>query len=173
MKQLILLLLIINSLYSCRQKPAEKIIAIDTSLIMINLDTLGPKTDSHYFWSSELDQHLGLVMKRTIPISNDSLTLKNLIGMLNDEYPEIQLDFLKIAGDSIFLRIPKSNYLTNQMGSSGANAYLAEVTYNLTELSDINYVDIKFREGDHASPGVYKRTDFIYPKSPKDYHPLF
>ncbi len=46
------------------------------------------------------------------------------------------------------------------MGSSGAETYLAEVTFNLTEINGINFIDIQFPEGDHASPGIYSRTDF-------------
>ena len=51
------------------------------------------------------------------------------------------------------------------MGSSGSQAYLAEVTYNLTELNGINFVQIRFKEGIHASPDTYKRTDFVHAKN--------
>ena len=100
-------------------------------------------------------------MKKTSQLSEDSLSPAKLIQKLNNLYPEILLRFIKISNDSIFVAINKSNYLTRQMGSSGAEAYLAEVTYNLTELKDINFVDIRFIEGDHASPGTYSRTDFV------------
>lgn len=149
---------------SCRTKQSEKTAGADSTVVMIKPDTSNVKTDSHYFWTSELDQKLGLVMKKTTPVSNDSLTASNMIHMLNQQHPEIKLDLLKVSGDSIFTAIKKSTYLTQQMGSSGADAYLAEVTYNLTELTGINYVDIRFKEGDHAQPGVYSRTDFVRAK---------
>jgi len=164
MKRSILLLLVIIAIGSCRTKQSEKTTSTDSTVVIVKTDTSNVKSDSHYFWTSELDQKLGLVMKKTAPVSNDSLTAANMIHMLNKEYPEVQLEFIKISGDSIFTRIKKSTYLTQQMGSSGADAYLAEATYNLTELNGINYVDIRFKEGDHAQPGVFSRTDFVRSK---------
>ena len=81
--------------------------------------------------------------------------------MLNSQYPEVVLRLIKISGDTVFVKIPKSDYLARQMGTSGSEAYLAEATYNLTEIKDIDFVDFKFKEGDHAQPGTFSRTDFI------------
>ena len=50
------------------------------------------------------------------------------------------------------------------MGYYGAEAYLAAVNYNMSELKGITYVDIRFKEGDHAAPGTYTRTDFVHEK---------
>jgi hypothetical protein len=165
MKNLIIYTLIIFAVASCKTKQVDKKLNIDTLVSVIKADSGNVKEDSHYFWTSELDSRLGLIMKKTFPVKNDSLNAGNMIQMLNKAYPEIRLEFIKVSNDSIFVRIRKSSYLTQQMGSSGADAYLAEMTYNLTELNGINYVDIRFPEGDHASPGVYSRTDFIRPRS--------
>jgi hypothetical protein len=160
MKRLIFLIVMIT-LGSCNTKqPEKKIPPVDTTGI-VHTDSANIKTDSHYFWSSDWDPKKGLVMKRTVPISDDSLTATNILQKLNVLYPEIQLHFNRISNDSIFVTINKSSYLTQQIGSSGAEAYLAEVTYNLTELKDINFVDISFKEGDHASPGTYTRIGFV------------
>lgn len=118
--------------------------------------------DSHYFWSAELDQKGKLVMKKDSPISADSLTPGLIIMKLNNAFPENQLEFVKISSDSIFVKIRNSSFLTQQMGSSGAEGYLGAVTYNLSELKNINYINIKFKEGDHASPGTYSRIDFLH-----------
>lgn len=99
-------------------------------------------------------------MKKVSPLSEDSLTVPILIQKLNSLYPDIQLRYKKISGDTIFVAIDKSSYLTKQVGTTGAKGYLAEVTFNLTELKNINFVDIHFKEGDHAAPGTYTRTDF-------------
>lgn len=156
----------ITVIVSCNTKQSEKAVSkIDTTGSVINADTANIKTDSHYFWASDLDPKKGLVMKKTRPISADSLTATNMINMLNTLYPEIQLHFTRVSNDSIFVKIIKSAYLTQQIGSSGAEAYLAEITYNLTELNGINFVDIRFKEGDHASPGTYSRTDFVQVKN--------
>lgn len=46
------------------------------------------------------------------------------------------------------------------MGTTGAQAYLAELTYSMTEVPTVKYVNFDFQEGDHASPGVYQKIDF-------------
>ncbi|HPH85632.1 MAG TPA: hypothetical protein PLC48_09245 [Ferruginibacter sp.] len=129
-------------------------------------DSASAKSDAHYFWESDIHPKQGLVMLKTRPIPADSLNANSIIEMMNGMYPEIKIEFQKISGDSIYIKIPKSNYLTRQMGSSGAESWLAEVTYNLTELGNIDYVDIRFREGDHATPGTYSRTDFVHSSQP-------
>ena len=147
---------------SCNTKQPEKPIpTVDTTGFVITKDTAAKIADSHYFWSTDLDPKKGLVMVKNRPLPADSLTATTMIQMLNELYPDIKLSFLRISNDSIFITIKKSDYLTKQIGSSGAEAYLAEVTYNLTELKGVNFVDIRFKEGDHASPGTYSRTDFV------------
>lgn len=152
---------------SCNsKKEEEKPVFADSANVIIKTDSASVKTDTHYFWISALEAGKGLVMKKDSPIPSDSLSSDLMIGRLNSLYPEIKLEFLKTSGDSIFLKISKSNYLTQKMGTSGAEAYLGEVTYNLTELRNVNFVDIRFKEGDHASPGTYSRVDFVHTKEP-------
>lgn len=161
MPRLIIPVLIITILFSCNTKqqdnskpPAEpKIISVPDSANII--------TDSHYFWNSDWDTKKGLVMRKVSPLYEDSLTPSILIQKINSLYPGIQLRLRNISNDTIFIAIDKSMYLTSQIGSSGAEGYLAEVTYNLTEINNINYVDLSFKQGDHASPGTYARTDFV------------
>ena len=160
------LILAITLIVSCKTKQSEEQVSnADSSTFIIEADTSNIDSDSHFFWTSELDQENGLVMKRTIPATKDLLTAPHIINMLNEFYPEIKLSFIKLSNDSIFVRITDNTYLTQQMGSSGAQAYLAEVTYNLTELNGINFVQIRFKEGIHASPDTYKRTDFVQVKN--------
>lgn len=154
-------LLVIIIVFGCNTKQPDKN-ALDTDTTKTaNTDTANIITDTHYFWNSDWDQKKGLVMKKVSPLFEDSLTAPILIQKLNSLYPEIQLRYKKISGDTIFVAIDKSGYLTRQVGSTGAKGYLAEVTYNLTELKDINFVDIRFKRGDHAYPGVFARTDFV------------
>jgi hypothetical protein len=139
---------IITFFISCNTNKQEKIAPEKDSVkVNIKTDTVNIISDTHYFWSSDWDTKKGLVMRK--------------IHKLNIEYPEIQLGYKKISGDTIFVAIHKSRYLTQSIGSSGAKGYLAEVTYNLTEIKNINFVDINFAEGDHAAPGTFSRTDFV------------
>jgi hypothetical protein len=165
MKTISRLTLLLLILVSCNsKKEEEKPVIVDSVSTVLKADTTIVNTDAHYFWVSDLEQGKGLVMKRDSPVSADSLTPALMIGRLNSLYPEIPLEYLKTSTDSIFVKIGKSNYLTQKMGTSGAEAYLAEVTYNLTELKNINFVNIRFKEGDHATPGTYSRVDFVHVK---------
>lgn len=162
MKNGFLFIFLITVMVCCNTKQPKKTVStIDTTSFVIIADTAKIIKDSHYFWSSDLDQKKGLIMIRNRTIPADSLTVANMIQLLNNLYPEIQLHYTKVSNDSMFISINKSTYLTEQIGSSGADAYLAEVTYNLTEIKGVNFVDIRFRAGDHASPATYSRTDFV------------
>jgi len=95
----------------------------------------------------------------------DSTQIKNysysqLIDLLNSNYPDIQMDFEKISHDTIYIKIPDSQRLTNGIGDTGAENFLASATYTLTEMPNIHFVNIKMKSGDHAEPGVYSRDDF-------------
>ena len=165
MKKAYWIIVIAAFIISCNTKKSDEEVVSTDSLITVNKpDSAAVIQDSHYFWSSELDQKNGLLMKKETPVSADSLNAVYMINRLNEIYPEIRLDFVKASSDSIYLKVAKSNYLTRQMGSSGAEAYLAAVTYNMSELKGVTYVDIRFKEGDHASPGTYTRTDFVHEK---------
>ena len=166
MKKHPFLFFIIIAALSCNTNQPEKTVApVDTTSTVTTTDTASINMDSHYFWSSDAESPKGLLMIKSRQLPTDSLTEANMIQLLNEAYPEIQLSFIKVSNDSIFLKIKKSSYLTEQLGSSGADAYIAEVTYNLTELKGINFVNISFKEGDHASPDTYSRTDFVQPKN--------
>jgi hypothetical protein len=162
MKTYFLLSIIIITAFSCNTKKSEQK-TTDSDTVVLNrvTDSSNIKIDGHYFWSAELAPTSGVVMKRTTPLPADSVTAPNIIQMLNNTYPEIPLQIGKVSNDTMFVKISNSKYLTQQMGSSGPEVYMAEVTYNLTEIAGINFVAIMFKEGDHARPGIFSRTDFV------------
>lgn len=89
------------------------------------------------------------------------LTPKIAIEKINLRYIDIvNLELVRSSKDTVFVRIFDANNLTQRMGTTGAFGYLAETTYSLTEIPHINFVHFDFKEGDHASPGLYQRTDF-------------
>ena len=160
MKNWFLLSMVIFTI-SCNTQQAEKAVAkVDSSAYEPPRDSVNLITDTHYFWSADWDEQKGMVMKKTTPITPDSLTASLIIQKLDKLYPEIPLRFSHVSLDTIFVIINKSTYLTQQIGTTGAESYLAVVTYNLTELQGINHVNFKFKAGDHASPDTYERTDF-------------
>lgn len=90
----------------------------------------------------------------------DTLSANGLVQLINNNFPDIHINFSKISHDTIFVQIPDSKVLTQQMGSTGAENFMASTTYTLTELKTVKYVNIAMKEGDHASPGTYSREDF-------------
>lgn len=156
------IIIIVALITSCSTKKTDNdLVKPDSTLIIIKADSIKTYADRNYFWEADQDNPKGLSMKKIRPVTDDSLTPTSMLFVLNSAHPEILLEYLKTSNDTIFLMINKSNYLTKQIGTSGAEAYLAEVTYNFTELKGVNNVDINFKEGDHAAPGTYSRTDFI------------
>lgn len=146
---------------SCNTKESkEKTADKDAVITTAEGDTAAVIKDSHYFWASDFDKK-GMVMTKVRPLPDDSLTTTAIIQLMNDQYPEIQVKFDKVSNDTVFVNIPDSKYLTQQTGSSGPEIYFAELTYNLTEIKNLNYVAVKFKKGDHASPGIFTRTDFV------------
>jgi hypothetical protein len=53
--------------------------------------------------------------------------------------------------------------LTQRIGSTGAEEFLAAATFTLTEYDNIQFVHFIFEEGDHAAPGLYSREHFLRP----------
>jgi len=100
-----------------------------------------------------------IVQRKTV--KKDTLTYKKLINLINTDYNNlVHIDFLRISDDTIFVTIKNPDYLTHQMGSSGANEFMISTTFTLTELSGISWVSFDFKEGDHATPGTYSRKYF-------------
>lgn len=91
-------------------------------------------------------------------VDKDTLTVEKMINLVNSVYhPKVLIDFTRIGNDTLFIVIKESQYLTQQMGSSGAFEFMISTTFMLTDLSGIEYITYDFQEGDHASPGTYSR----------------
>ena len=61
----------------------------------------------------------------------------------------------------LVIEVQNDDYLTERMGSTGAEEYLAAATFTLTEYKGIQSVHFLFEEGDHAVPGIYSRESFL------------
>ena len=87
-------------------------------------------------------------------------TWEEAIEDLNRRFcQKIKIDLIAKNNDTIFLKIDSAQYLTQQIGSTGAYGYMAVVTYTLTDYTGIEFVNFDFEEGDHASPGTYDRKE--------------
>jgi hypothetical protein len=165
MKKYVLIIITAASFIACNSNTDKKASSsTDSATVAKPVDSAVIK-DMHYFWVADMVPKQGLVLTKARPLSADSLSAPIIIQLFNEMYPEIPIAVNKIAHDSIFIKIGNSKYLTQQMGSSGPEVYFAELTYNLTEVPGINYVDFNFKEGDHAAPATYSRTDFVQVKN--------
>ena len=114
-------------------------------------------TKGYYVWEVDIKKK---TLRKNPALSPAAIDADSVISGLNRQYDDILLEKVNIRHDSIALKITNSDYLTNQMGSSGAAQYIAQAVINLTAVPGIKYVLIAFKEGEHASPGIWSRKDF-------------
>jgi len=112
-------------------------------------------------WVYEYNKHTEeFELKKIRSLDNHALSGEILEKIVNQSWPKIQLNFIKISNDTAFVSIPNSQVLTQQMGTAGAEGYMISTTYSFTELSGVAYISFDFTEGDHAIPGVYNRDSW-------------
>ena len=167
MKNLLFLLLAGTLLFSCGSnddsKDEETIYQTerDTAIVAENPDTTVKIINNNIFWSVQPNvQNEKREMKKPATGAINNFAPQQLLDSLNYVFPDMQLILNKVGHDTIYVRMPQSSRLTNNIGDTGAENYLATVVYNLTELPGIKYVNLNFIPGNHAEPGVYSRNDF-------------
>ncbi|MBN8702178.1 MAG: hypothetical protein J0M08_03880 [Bacteroidetes bacterium] len=90
----------------------------------------------------------------------DTLSEKTIEKIVNKTWPKVQVKYLRTSHDTVFIKIPNSTVLTQQMGTTGADQFMVSTTYSFTELKGIKFVAYDFEFGDHANPGVYNRNSW-------------
>jgi hypothetical protein len=169
MKNTLLLFAIILFFIGCNSgtdetKPSEETInheSVDSSTTEGTEEPVLSVTNKPSLWTVEYEDNSKTEkLKKPEEIKFGSISATDLINTLNETYTDVQLKYEKISHDTIFVKIPESEKLTQQMGSTGAYNYMAATVFNLTELNHIKYVKFDFQGGDHASPGVFTREDF-------------
>ena len=74
-------------------------------------------------------------------------------------YPP-KLKLVKISSDTVYLAVINSSYLTQSMGTTGAEDYIVKSGISLLEIDGIDYVDFDFAMGDHAYPGTFSKAGY-------------
>lgn len=133
---------------------------IDTVSNNTSVDSTRTIINHSMIWTVQQDNSTKDKLKAPDSTQLHNLSSSQLIDLLNQNYPEIHLDFEKVSHDTIYVKIPESQKLTNGIGDTGAENYLASATFTLTELKGVKFVNINMKAGDHAEPGVYSRNDF-------------
>ena len=151
-------LIILSLLVACQSDNSKKSLeeqAADSAAIADKSKTLVVP------WTVELNDTTHLMeIKKNPDARMENLNYLDIVDALNYKYPQIKLEWIKQEGKTAYVKIEDAEFLTRESGTEGARAYLAEVTFSLTEFLGIEEVDFSFKEGDHARPGVYKRADF-------------
>ena len=112
-------------------------------------------------WIAVFNDSTQLLEIKKNPVANpDNLNEQDIIDALNLKYPQVKIEAVSREGKKAIVKIANSVYLTQEMGSAGARAFLAEATYSLTEINGIEAVDFRFEPGDHAMPGILTRRSF-------------
>lgn len=142
---------------SCQSEPSKTVeVKEETANLDLEKSLVLP-------WNVQMNDSTHKMEIRKDPNANiTNLQPEDMVDALNLKYPQIKLSWDKLQGNKAFVSIAEATYLTQQSGSEGAKAYLAEATYSLTELEGIAAVEFSFKEGDHARPGVYTREDFEF-----------
>jgi hypothetical protein len=107
-----------------------------------------------------VDDSKRLKISKPIVAGIDTMSAQHIIQLINSNYDSIHLDYVKTSHDTIYVHIPNSEMLTEKIGNTGAEMFMASTTFSLTEIKGIHFVNYDFVEGEHAAPGVYDRNDF-------------
>ena len=164
----IILLAAIAAVVSCNanKEEANKDSSIETTEDSTTVEpTLQYNPESKlYVWKANFDytKEQNPVLQRAI------LNTDSLIKGLNERYENVFLQKDRIGGDTLYTFIYDSQYLGNQMGSTGAEVYIADVVLNLAEIPGVKYVAIKMEEGSHAQSGVWTKQNFEQYKTVKE-----
>lgn len=152
-------------LFSCNNKKQEEVVTVEETPLADSAGMSKPEfnPDSKlYIWRSTADYKKEKnEMASPVIINTDSL-----IKGLNEYYENVYLEKEMLSGDTLYTIIRDSKYLSQQMGSTGAEMYLADVILNLTTVPGVKYVKIEMEPGDHMQPGTWSAESF------KNYKPV-
>lgn len=123
--------------------------------------TIDTNRITDYYWDSDFDTITNHeYLKRGLMLDSISKSPNELIEILNLRPTKCKIDYIDIIRDTIKIKILDDEYLTEQMGTSGADCYMAETIFTLTENDLIKFVRFEMDYGSHASPGLYSRKDY-------------
>jgi len=141
-------------------KAGDAAIVADTISKMKNESVKAQRHDSAtYYYTWEVNRQKKTV-RRNPNLSTALVNTDSIIKGLNLEYKYVLLEKTGIQHDTLRLIINDSEYLTGEMGADGFEQYIAQAIINLTSVPGIRYVQIDFKKGSYASPGIWSRNNF-------------
>ena len=159
MKSLLFVLIAVVFFSSCRNESSGDKPVTNTSKPALVAEESEKTLDVP--WVAEFNDSTELLEIRKNPVAHpENLNEQDIVDALNLKYPQIKITAISRQGKTAVVKIEDATYLSEQMGSTGARAYLAEATYSLTEIKGIEAVDFRFKAGDHVTPGILTRSSF-------------
>ena len=148
-------------LFSCNSNKDKEETNIDEEVVIDSTASANGRPvynpDSKlYVWRSTFDSK----KEKNIAVPANIINTDSLIKGLNEYYENVYLEKLKMGGDTLYTVIKDANFLNSQMGSTGAEMYLADVILNLTSVPGVKYVNIDMEEGDHMKGGIWSADNF-------------
>lgn len=122
-----------------------------------SVETVMEQPDTVLFWI--VDDY----KKTKSPVFKDSIEItapESVVNGINSIYNDIHLKFERRSNDTVYASIDSSFTFSNDMGTAGAAEYLSTVVINLTTLKNVNFVNLQFPVGSHATPGVFSKQSF-------------
>lgn len=160
-KFLLLMFLTFILISGCRNENTENQDETVDSVTVIESEPVAEPEEIALPYIVTFDDNTGkLEIEKNRESTTYSYTAEQIAVALNKKYPEITLQVGERKQDTLELRVDDATYLSQGMGSAGANGYLAEATYSFTSLDSVNVVNFLFEPGDHAMPGPYTTKSF-------------
>ncbi len=138
------------------------IVKIDTGIINnIKDSTIKPKVlpDFTPIWDVDTTNYEYEKIVKLRKLDSINLSIENVLKIVNNQM-ESKCVFDKIRNNTIYIKIPNSESLTQSHGSSGGLMRMKLMVFTFTEIPNIAKVHLEFEEGDHAVLGTYIRKDF-------------
>lgn len=154
--------LLLTFLFSCSNNADNKTADDSTRIRELTVDStemdvVELSKEDYYIWKVDVDEK---TIRKNPKLGDDQLGVDTLIIGLNEMYPKVKLEKVKQSNDTLYTQIKDADYLTEQMGSAGSEAYLAQAVLNLTAVPGVNFVRIDFELGSHAMPDVWSKKSF-------------
>ena len=157
------LFFIISAIFfiSCNRNEKKSVNTIASEIITDSIEKFNSQNiynpeSKLYVWKSSFDN----TTSKNNELVPEILNADSLIKGLNELNENIVLEKIKISGDTIYTEVKDSEYLTEAIGTTGAEMYLADVVLNLTEVAGIKFVNISLKEGSHMQPGTWSKDNF-------------
>ena len=151
-------------IFSCHSNDKEKAtneeISDSTASAGISSDSAKTIINQNMIWTVDDENPEKEQLKKPVNAIPDTFSTAHVIQLINENFPGIQMELIKVSNDTVYVKIPDDKRLTQEIGNTGAENYMASATFTLTELKHIKYVNFALQPGDHAEPGVFSREDF-------------